>query len=210
MLSNGEIMIKRISLVLTALLGLGHVSSAYALTSFKETALKSSSVQVPYFMQRYNKYEPGGTCGLTSAAMLLNYWAEKKPEKLSKTTPDSLYLKYGKFQGQSPINLADLYMSHNLENVYSYYGTRAEIKRALDLGRPVIVHGWFTKNGHIIVLTGYTNEGFIVNDPAGNWLRCYKCGYAKGTNGKQRIYRYGELSSSVLGKDGDIWYSYAF
>lgn len=173
--------------------------------------LKSNNIflEAPYFLQRENYYEPGGTCGLTSAAMLINFWGQVSTSFVSRNvTPDELYLKFGKRKGQSPDTLATLYRSFGLNSDYTYKGTREDIKKHLDNGRPVVVHGWFTKSGHIIVLTGYNENGFIANDPAGEWIGCYKCGYKSGGYGKSILYTYAQMNTSVLGKDGDIWYSY--
>ncbi len=43
-----------------------------------------------------------------------------------------------------------------------------KLKQELDEGHPIICsvrEGDFTKGGHFIVITGYTDDGFIVNDP---------------------------------------------
>lgn len=180
--------------------------SLFLATIFLQMSLGSafaSSNQMRYFSQYDNRYEPFSTCGLTSAAMLLSYWN-------TPLTPDDLYRKYGKSKGQSPYNLADLYRRSGLKAFHTYQGTRNQIKRHLDLGRPVVVHGWFTGSGHVIVLHSYTKSGFIAYDPAGNWRRCFKCGYNSSSTGRKRLYRYAELSNSVIGVDGDIWFSVAY
>ncbi len=46
-------------------------------------------------------------------------------------------------------------------------GSLPAIKNSINDGHPVIIHGYFTAPGHIIVICGYTEEGFIVNDPYG-------------------------------------------
>ena len=181
---------------------------------------KKKELQVPYAKQGENYYEPGSTCGLTSASMILNYYLtrDRAEKKISETeflqrrrniTPDRLYKKYGKRHGQSPEMLAKLYEKEGLYGVYSRYGTKQDIIKQLDMERPVIMHGWFSKNGHILVLTGYNNSGFIVNDPAGDWVRCYKCGWKKQSSGHKKVYTFNQLNNSVLGKEGNIWYSYA-
>ena len=48
---------------------------------------------MPYFYQYDNDYEPSGTCGVTSAAMLVDTFHP------GSVTPDSLYRAYGKAQG---------------------------------------------------------------------------------------------------------------
>lgn len=44
-----------------------------------------------------------------------------------------------------------------------------QMKKALDKGHPIILSvgpGDFTQNGHIVVVTGYTEDGFVILDPA--------------------------------------------
>ena len=200
---------KYLSLILKAGLISQFVISVSIARGFVEEQLTKESVfnETPYFMQRDNYYEPGGTCGLTSAAMVINYWYKKSSNKKRSVTPDKLYTRFGKYQGQSPILLDALFKKLGFQSSHTYLGTRADIKKQLSLGRPIIIHGWFTRNGHIIVLTGFNENGFIANDPGGIWKRCYKCGYSGGY-GKSVLYTYSQLNSSVLGRDGDIWYSY--
>ena len=44
-------------------------------------------------------------------------------------------------------------------------GTLAQLRASLDRGEPVIVHGFFTDYGHVVVVTGYDEGGYYVNDP---------------------------------------------
>lgn len=162
----------------------------------------SNPLPVPYYYQYDNAHEPGATCGLTSAAMLLGYWGRN-------LSPDDLYESYGKAQGQSPDTLAELYASEGLHSDSTYAGTFSLIRDQIDAGRPVVVHGYFT-SGHIVVIIGYDNEGFIINDPAGLWAGCSMCGYPNSTasNGQGVRYDYESLRE-VLSWDGDVWMSTA-
>jgi uncharacterized protein YvpB len=49
-------------------------------------------------------------------------------------------------------------------------GSLVDIRRSIAQGRPCIVHGYFTDFGHIIVVRGYDERGFYVNDPFGEWF----------------------------------------
>ena len=153
---------------------------------------------VPYFYQYDNAYEPSATCGLTSTAMVLEYWGGRG------RTPDELYLRYGKAQGQSPSGIAALLSWEGLETRWSTQGTRADLRDWLDSGRPVIVHGYWTGAGHIAVLVGYDESDWIVHDPAGDWYTCYGCG-----EGESVRYPRGGAWDDRLSWDGDIWYSVA-
>jgi uncharacterized protein YvpB len=159
----------------------------------------NGSLNVPYYYQYSNAYEPSATCGLTSAAMLLSYL------KGYSIDPDTLYLNYGKAQGQSPGSLAQLYQWEGLHGASTYGGTRSMIKNQLDAGRPVLVHTFLTGAGHIICVVGYDGSGWIVNDPAGDWYQCYGC----GASGDHVQYPYGGGADSAMSYDGDIWMSSA-
>jgi Peptidase_C39 like family len=139
----------------------------------------------------FNQYDsatinPGGSCGNTSAAMVLNFYGIRK-------TPDGIRESYG----------------HGLKAQYSRSASRSSIKKHLDAGRPVMIHGWFTGPGHVMVVVGYDESAkeWIVNDPSGMWSGTFKGGYSgnTGQNGKGRRYSYSSFSNTVIGSDGDIW-----
>ena len=100
-------------------------------------------------------------------------------------------------------------------SLYGFKGTFSQtasiqtIKGHIDAGRPVIVQGWFTKSGHIMVITGYDSKGWIVNDPAGLWARCYACGYPARTasNGKGARYSYAAMEDAATdpGRPNSYW-----
>lgn len=163
-----------------------------------EVEAEGVDLDVPYFYQYDNAYEPGSTCGITSAAMLIDYWDP------SSVTPDGLYRTYGKAQGQSPSGLAQLYAWEGLSSDYGTRGTRAELRAHLDAGRPVVVHGYWTGSGHVAVIVGYTDTDWIVNDPAGDWYTCYGCGPADHI-----AYPIGGAWDAEMSSDGDIWWSTA-
>ena len=62
--------------------------------------------------------------------------------------------------------------------------TIEDLKAHLDRGYPVIVHGYFTSFGHIIVLKGYNDSGFIAHDPYGVFP------YKDWRSGKDVTYSY--------------------
>lgn len=165
-------------------------------------ALAENPLEVRYFYQYNNRNEPGGTCGITSGAMLLAAHG-------STLTPDDLYRRYGKRQGQSPTGLASIYRSELGYGQGSYAGTRAQIRRHIDEGRPIVIHGNFTGSGHIMMVVGYDDTGWILHDPAGRWAGCYRCGYpsSTSTNGRYVHYSYSSMSASVIGADGNVWMS---
>ncbi|MEI8026838.1 MAG: C39 family peptidase [Pseudomonadota bacterium] len=168
---------------------------------FQSSSLAKAAGQVPYFSQYDNVYEPDATCGLTSAAMVISYF------KARKVSPDSLYQRYGKAKGATPEGQTAIYKDFGLYATGTRTGSRSSIINHLKQNRIVVIHGWFTENGHIMPLIQNTNDGFVANDPAGVWKKCARCGYTSNTLGAGVKYTYADLTNSVLSYDGDIWYS---
>jgi len=168
---------------------------------FTHSSLADAFGSVPYYSQYDNIYEPESTCGITSAAMVLSYFTGRN------VYPDQLYRTYGKAKGASPEGQASMYKDFGLYAKATRTGTRAAIINHLNQGRIVVIHGWFTDNGHIMPIVRAADNGFIVNDPAGVWKRCARCGYYGQKSGEGVQYLFSELNNSVLSYDGDIWYS---
>ncbi len=70
-----------------------------------------------------------------------------------------------------------------------------------------MIHGYFTDFGHIVVLAGYDEHGFLVHDPYGEW---YSWGYDPNdgtefdTKGKYIHYSYGLIQRLCL-PDHNLW-----
>jgi len=88
----------------------------------------------------------------------------------------------------------------------------ADIRALLDQGKPVIIHGYFTGFGHVLVVTGYDSQGYYVNDPAGVWPGVFKGGYGGGAwqSGKDVHYGKAAFEAAVATSDGynfmPVWY----
>ena len=78
------------------------------------------------------------------------------------------------------------------------------MKEWLSAGNPCIVHGWFTREGHIVTIIGFNERGFIVHDPYGEY---WESGYDTSVSGAGLTYSY-ELMKRVCGRDGDLWIHY--
>jgi hypothetical protein len=66
-----------------------------------------------------------------------------------------------------------------------FNGTFEDIEESIDANCPVIIHGYFTRSGHIIVIRGYNEGGFYVNDPYGEY---FSNGYNTGVSGENLHY----------------------
>lgn len=141
---------------------------------------------VPYLSQLNNTYNPYGSCNVTCVAMCLYYLG--MPRREGAQLEDELYLKL-EDMGRSRHNPYDLkYLIETYpgyKDVFRENGTFADIRGAIDAGHPVIVHGYFTSFGHIVVIRGYDDAGFLVNDPYGEW---FSSGYDNARSGERLHY----------------------
>ena len=156
---------------------------------------------VPYLSQRDNTIRPSQTCNMTSAAMVVGYYY---PDKLKgkRQLEDVLTEKLTQAKGPSSIyyhaNIVAILKEYGVNSTFSTETSFAAIKAHLATGNPVIYSGRFTSSGHIIVLVGFDDKGFIVNDPWGEW---FSTGYQKKP-GQNLHYSYAMMKRLAYGDDG--------
>lgn len=160
------------------------------------------NLDVPYLSQQDNVENPGGSCNVTSCSMVLQYFG--KVGTGDGQLEDQLYrecLDRG-LSRHDPYDLAKLLRLHGVQDDFRTDATWEEAKRWLAIDRnPLIAHGYFTRSGHIIVIRGYNEKGFIVNDPWGEWWRD---GYDKSASGEGLTYSY-EMMEEVCAPDRQRW-----
>jgi len=145
--------------------------------------------KLPYFYQYANKYYPGSSCQNTSLAMVLKHYGWNG-------RPDDITAAFGKYKAQSPAGLASVFNFYaqklgSARRLRAHTNGRlSDVHALLKQGKPVIVHGYFTGSGHVVVITGYDGAHYTVNDPAGRWNQAFKGGYSGGSTSGHRV-RYG-------------------
>ena len=162
-------------------------------------------LEIPYLSQNDNWLNPSGACNVTSIAMCLQYLkAERNPRyKHFPQLEDELYqhcLDRG-YSRHSPYGLQSVVQDYKRQDEFTHKGTIAQCQNHLLGGNPCVVHGYFTSFGHIIVLVGFDEAGFIVHDPYGEY---FKEGYRNDVSGAYLHYSYGLIKRTCI-PDGNFW-----
>ncbi len=172
---------------------------------------RSPTQSTPYSYQYNNGINPSGSCQNTSLSMLLRHYGVD-------VTPDAISSRYGTTLAQSPEGLAQVFNTYAEEAGIKQRlkahrdGTMSDVDRLLDQDKPVIIHGYFTGYGHVLLTTGRTPGGYRVNDPAGQWSETFKGGYPgrTSTNGQGVVYSAAAFERAVGTSNGTtplpIWY----
>ena len=89
-------------------------------------------------------------------------------------------------------------------------GSISGMKSLLDRGLPVIIHGYFTSAGHVVVVLGYDSGGYWVHDPAGTWNESFMGGYSSTCTGDAVYYDASAFEAAVATSNGSsyepLWY----
>jgi len=160
------------------------------------------NLDVPYRSQRDNEYNPSGSCNVSSVAMCLLYYGVK-PANPNEQLEDELYrycLDHG-LDRHSPHDLASLIKDYGHKDEFRSDARIKDIKDHLIAKKPCIIHGYFTSSGHIIVVKGFDERGFFVNDPWGEW---WADGYDTKASGKNLHYSYALIKEACM-PDGGCW-----
>jgi uncharacterized protein YvpB len=163
---------------------------------------------VPYKSQNDNSEHPDGSCNVTSIAMCLEFLKISR-KKTSGQFEDELY----NYMLQNGLNrhfgedLAIVVEDYGAKDDFTRHANVEDVKSWLTAGNPAVTHGYFTTFGHIIVLVGYDEKGFIVHDPNGEW---FSWGYDKNvpgsSNEKGKFQRYSyKLIEDTCQTDNQFW-----
>jgi uncharacterized protein YvpB len=169
---------------------------------------KSIKLPIPYKSQRDNAENPEGSCNVTSLAMCLEYLGAKRRTGWGQFE-DELY-RYALSKGLSrhdPHDLAVIVEHYGCRDDFRTNATIEQVQSWLADRNPAVIHGYFTSFGHIVVLAGYDEKGFLVHDPYGEW---HSWGYDRNIPGlKNEKGKYIHYSYSLIRRlcipDGNFW-----
>lgn len=168
-------------------------------------APKSDRVKlaVPYKYQLDNRIAPTQTCNVTSIAMCLEYLGAKRQESGGQFEDElSRFVARHRLNRGSTTDMKKIIEAYDRVDRFTSHATIEMIKNHIAKGYPVIVHGEFTSSGHIIVLVGYDETGFLVHDPNGEW---FSTGYDTSPRaGEYAHYSYGMINRLCF-VDGTFW-----
>jgi hypothetical protein len=141
-------------------------------------------LNVPYKSQLDNALNPNGACNVTCFAMVMAYFQIQGKTAVNQLEDELYrYMLRRNLSRHEPGDLVKLAKAYGLRDDFTMRAELYDIRKAIAEGCPCIVHGYFTSFGHIIVIRGYDQRGFYVNDPFGEWTSGgYLQGGAKGAN----------------------------
>ena len=147
----------------------------------------------PYKSQLDNGFNPYGSCNVTSYEQLEDQMYRRCLDRgWSRHSPHDLKL------------LAESYPG--IKDDFTDRGTFKDIKQALASNCPVVLHGYFTRFGHIITAKGFDDYGIIANDPYGEW---FEGGYDTSVSGENLAYSWGlvarKCSPESVANPQHIW-----
>jgi uncharacterized protein YvpB len=169
---------------------------------------KMVKLNIPYKSQRDNMENPNGSCNVTSIAMCLEFLGAARKETTGQFE-DELY-RYAVNRGLSrhnPHDLARIVEAYDCRDEFRADGTIEQAKAWLAAGKPIVIHGYFTSFGHIVVLAGYDDKGFLVHDPYGEWNSWgYDLNQPGGNNAKGKYVNYSyNMIRRLCIPDGSFW-----
>jgi uncharacterized protein YvpB len=159
-------------------------------------------INVPFFPQTDNAFNPNGACNVTAIAMCL-WFLGIRGDGSQPQLEDQFYLwmiKNG-LSRHNPYDLVKLVKSKNKRDLFTSKATIQQVKAHIDRGFPTVIHGFFTRSGHIIECHGYNDKGLICHDPYGDYKDKY---YTDVNKGKNVHYSY-DLITKLCNPDSEFW-----
>lgn len=166
---------------------------------------KTVKLAIPYKSQLDNEENPTGSCNVTSLSMCLTFLGAKRNPSYSRFDQfeDELY-NYALDKNLSrhdPHDLAVIVEDYGCRDDFRTNATIEQVQNWLADSKPIVTHGYFTSFGHIVVIAGFDEKGFLVHDPYGKWT---PGGYDTSANGAYLNYSY-DMMRKICIPDGSFW-----
>ncbi len=122
-------------------------------------------------------------CGAASVAMITGEDPQDVADTIGDTAADDVLTKYLVGKGFKPAKIVDGGTQASRWAFMPSIKDFAKMREAIDAGAIILYHfaGWDKKStGHYALCKGYTDSGFIFNDPAGNRNQGYFNDHGEG------------------------------
>ena len=158
------------------------------------------NLAIKHRIQLDNSLHPYGSCNCTSVAMVIEFLTGFS--RVPRAIDDQPYAQFEeKLLAYCDLMGLDRHEHHHLKqllemcgvaDIYREDGTADQVRRHIDKGLPCISAGFYTASGHIVVISGYNDEGFIIHDPYGEWcIDGYLRNYGDNGYGDGYLLSYG-------------------
>lgn len=166
--------------------------------------LETRPLNIPYNKQVINLLTNTGVGNVTSFAMVMAYFRVKRTRNNIWLMEDEVYqhLEINKLNRWNLADLATMVSNYGLEDDFTMRGCLSDMRQAIAKGNLCIVHERSTSFGNTIVVKGYDQNGFLVNDPCGRWT---SSGYCKDLSGENTYYS-NEFIQSKYSPEGDGYF----
>lgn len=156
---------------------------------------------VPYKSQLDNAFNPSGACNATSLAMALEFLGVKHTG--SGQFEDAIYesLRASGLHPGTASAMVAMVQKYGKKDVHNEAASDDDIRKHLDKGKPIVIHGDFTRSGHIVCVIGYNAKGFIVNDPYGKFLGSVGS-YDNNASGAGNLHEYATVVKTFWHRNG--------
>jgi uncharacterized protein YvpB len=156
---------------------------------------------VPYKSQLDNAFNPGGACNATSLAMALEFLGVKHTG--SGQFEDDIYeqLRASGLHPGTASAMVAMVQKYGKKDIHNETASDDDIRKHLDKGKPVVIHGDFTRSGHIVCVVGYNAKGFFVNDPFGKFLGTLGS-YDNNASGAGNLHEYATVVKNFWHRGG--------
>lgn len=144
-------------------------------------------LDVPHNNQVDDELTPTGACHVTSFAIVMAYFRVKRARNNIWLMEDEVYqhLQVNGLNHWNPEDLVKMANHYGLKDEFTTRGCLSDIRQAIAEGNPCIVYGHFKHPSSTIVIKGYDQNGFFVNDPYGKWT---PSGYRSDLSGENLYY----------------------